>query len=59
MTPMIEAMMLREHARVPRTLASVADQPLIKNDLIRVAEKCEELASAALTSTETYAGDPC
>jgi hypothetical protein len=59
MTPMIEAMMLREHARVLRTLASVADQPLIKNDLIRVAEKCEELASAALTSTETYAGDPC
>jgi hypothetical protein len=57
MTPMIEAMMLHEQARVLRTLASVADHPLIKNDLFKLAEKCEELASAALTSTETYAED--
>ena len=58
MTPMIEAMTLREHARVLRTLASVADHPLIKGDLFKLAEKCEELASAALTSSESCAGDP-
>ena len=57
MTQMTEAMMLHEQARVLRELASAADQPLIRNDLFKLAEKCEELASAALTSTETYAGD--
>jgi hypothetical protein len=58
MTPMIEATMLHEQARVLRTLASVADHPLIKSDLFKLAEKCEELASAALTSSESYAEDP-
>ena len=58
MTPMIEAMLLREHARVLRVLASDEHHPLIKHDLIKVAEKCEELASTALSSTETSAGDP-
>ena len=58
MTQMIEAMLLREHARVLRVLASVEHHPLIKHDLIKVAEKCEQLASTALSSTETFAGDP-
>jgi len=48
MTPAIEAMLLREHARVLRKLASVEHHPRIKKDLTKVAEKCEELASAAL-----------
>jgi hypothetical protein len=55
MTLMI-AMTLHEQARVLRTLASVEDHPFIKNDLFKLAQKCEELASAALTSTETCAG---
>jgi hypothetical protein len=58
MTPMIEAMTLREHARVLRTLASVADHPIIRLDLLNLAKKCDELASAALTSI-TRAEDPC
>jgi hypothetical protein len=48
MTPAIEAMLLREHARVLRKLASVEHHPRIKDDLNKVAEKCEELASTAL-----------
>jgi hypothetical protein len=60
MTPMIEAMMLHEQARVLRTLASVADHPLIKDDLFKLAAKCEELASAALTAPQNAcADDPC
>jgi len=58
MTQMIEAMSLREHARVLRVLASVEHHPLIKHDLIKLAEKCEQLASTALSSTETCAGGP-
>jgi len=55
MTQMIEAMSLREHARVLRVLASVEHHPLIKHDLIKLAEKCEQLASTALSSTESSA----
>ena len=54
---MVEAMMLNEQARVLRTLASLADHPIIKNDLLRLSEKCEKLASAELISAETRAGD--
>ena len=59
MIPMVEVTMLHEQARVLRTLASIADHPLIRGDLLKLAEKCEELASAALTSTETCGRDPC
>jgi hypothetical protein len=48
MTPAIEAMLLREHARVLRKLASIEHHPRIKDDLNKVAEKCEELAGTAL-----------
>jgi hypothetical protein len=51
-----EAMTLHEQARVLRTLASVADDPHIKHDLLKIAEKCEELVRAELTSTETQTG---
>ena len=53
----VEAIMLHEQARVLRTLASVTDHPIMKNDLLRLSEKCEELASAELTSANTHAGD--
>ena len=53
----VEAIMLHEQARVLRTLASVADHPIIKNDLLRLSEKCVELAMAELISAETHAGD--
>ena len=49
MTLMI-AMTLHEQARVLRTLASVADHPIIRLDLLNLAKKCDELAGAALTS---------
>ena len=47
MTPAIEALLLREHARVLRKLASVEHHPRIKDDLNKVAEQCEELANTA------------
>lgn len=53
----VEAIMLHEQARVLRTLASVADHPIIKGDLLRLSEKCEALACAELISANTNAGD--
>jgi hypothetical protein len=50
MTPMIEAMTLREHARVLRTLASVEDHPLIKNDLFKLGHELTNAGSPVRTS---------
>ena len=44
MNPTTEVAMLIEQARILRTLASTFDHPAIREDLLKLAEKCEALA---------------
>jgi len=59
MNPTFEAMRLEELARVLRTLASIEDHQLLKHDLARLAEKCEELAATAPQWAEAHSEDFC
>jgi hypothetical protein len=46
-----EADVLLEQARTLRELAPQLDHPVLKDDVLRLAEQCEELAQTAATST--------
>jgi hypothetical protein len=47
-----EATMLLEQARTLRALARGLDQPIIKRDVLKLAERCEELAQTAEGPTQ-------
>lgn len=50
MNRVTEAATLLEQARRLRDLAPKLDRPILKDDLLRLAERCEELAETAKTS---------
>lgn len=47
MSQMTEVVMLREQARILRALASTFDDPVLRDDVLRLSETCEQLARAA------------
>jgi hypothetical protein len=51
MNRMTEAATLFEQARRLRELALKLDQPIIKDDVLRLAERCEELATSTMSGS--------
>lgn len=58
MARMTEAAILLEQARVLRAVAPACDHSLATQDVLRLAEKCERLAQAAIESAQKRARDP-
>jgi hypothetical protein len=52
-----ETAMLIEQARILRTLASTFDHPTLKDDLLKLAQKCEALAKAKEVPTQADSSD--
>ena len=49
---MTQAAMLLEQARILRAVAVTFERAIIRDDLLKLAEKCEQMAKAADVSAE-------
>ena len=52
MTRMTQAAMLLEQARILRAVAVTFEREIIRDDLLKLAKKCEQMAKAADVSAE-------